>query len=181
MCFNCRRWLTCCCHARIGFLGIAFSSRFPVPPARNPCPPKVDPVHRRCVYVPGAIDFNCKRWLSSAVTTPELVFWDSRSHRVFLCLPLATPVHRRWTLSTKSGLMLEPSAPYPTHVYVPRTIDFNCKLWLTCSYHARVGFLGIAFSSRFPVPPVHRRWTLSTESGLVLEPSAPYPTRVFVS
>ena len=101
---------------------------------------------------------------------PELVFWESRSHRAFLCQLLATPVHRRWTLSTEGGLMLEPSAPYPIHVYVPGAIDFNCKRWLSCCYHARVGFLGIAFSSRFPLPPArnprppkvdsaHQRWT----------------------
>ena len=120
---------------------------------------------------------------------PELVFWESRSHCVFPCLPLATPVHRRWILSTKGGLMLELSVPCPACAYAPAAIEFKCKHWLSCCYHARVGFLGIAFSSRFPVPParnpcarkvdsVNGKWALSTECGLMIEPRAPYPTRV---
>ena len=120
------------------------------------------------VFVSWTMYFNCKRWLTCCYHAR--VFWESRSHHVFPYLLLATSVHRSRFLSTEGGLMLEPSASYPTRFYVPGAIDFNCKRWLSCCYHARVGFLGIAFSLRFPVPParnlcppkvdsVHQRWT----------------------
>ena len=58
---------------------------------------------------------------------PELVFWESRSHRVFPCPLLATPVHRRWIMSTDGGLLLEPSVPHTTYGHVPGIMCLNRK------------------------------------------------------